>query len=720
MVERAALLAGLGMGVFRARPDGSDLQLDDVLAGRVDASCIRSLEGRLPADGSSLELEVQRADGVTMRVTARRTTADGEAWIEGLVQPVDGTLGAGPTARFQHLYEHSPVAMHSIDERGRIVSVNRAWLELTEYERAEVIGRHATFLMTEEGAERASREYLPDFWRDGHSRAVPNEYVRADGRVIDVELDCDATTTPGGERVSLTVVRDVTARNRAQQALASRERELLELIQRSPDGILLHREGVIVYANSSAATLLGVDEASELSGRPVPGDLSLAVADGALIEVRLELGGERPDRMVEAASLEVTFEGEPTTLVMARDVTERRTLQAQLAQADRLATIGTLAAGVAHEINNPLTYVMHYIERLQRDLTRLVPRVEAGQDVASVVGRLRTLQEGAATALEGCGRVRDIVRDLKTFSRTEERDRVPIDVNRALGSAVQMASHHVRGKGELSVELGALPAVRAHDGRLCQVFLNLLLNAAQAIEDRGEGHVRVQSRHDDGVVIVSVADDGCGVAGEHLARLFEPFFSTKPNGVGTGLGLWICREIVHDLGGHIEVDSQVGEGSTFRVVLPAAQGASVEPSLPPPPAREIVLATPPRRRVLVVDDEPALRMLLAEALSDRAQVLTAQSGVEAAELLDHDSRFDAILCDLMMPGMNGQQLFDHVARHHPSLVSRMIFMTGAASTVAIRDFLGRIANDRLDKPFRVRDVERALDRLMGPPVRVHA
>ena len=111
---------------------------------------------------------------------------------------------------------------------------------------------------------------------------------------------------------------------------------------------------------------------------------------------------------------------------------------------------------------------------------------------------------------------------------------------------------------------------------------------------------------------------------------------------------------------------------------------------------------------------------LAEALSDRAQVLTAQSGVEAAELLDHDSRFDAILCDLMMPGMNGQQLFDHVARHHPSLVSRMIFMTGAASTVAIRDFLGRIANDRLDKPFRVRDVERALDRLMGPPVRVHA
>jgi CheY-like chemotaxis protein len=324
----------------------------------------------------------------------------------------------------------------------------------------------------------------------------------------------------------------------------------------------------------------------------------------------------------------------------------------------------------------------------------------------------------------------------------EEGPKVALDLNRALRSAVQMGAHQVRQRAQLAVELGPLPVVRANDGRLCQVFLNLVLNAAQAIRpgapEANRVHVRSWSR--EGLVYTSIRDTGEGIEGRHLGRIFDPFFSTKsssasssvssraseghddeldPQLEGTGLGLWICREIVHEYGGHIDVESEAGAGSTFTVVLPAASGAVRGPSSAPPP-RPFDLApvtfpftlTMPGHRILVVDDEPALRDLLAEALSERAQVLTAANGSEARELLEHDAHFDVILCDLMMPAMNGVDLFEHLEREHPALAERMVFMTGAPDTPRSRALLARVANECLSKPFRVKEVERILDRVL--------
>ncbi|MBX3269886.1 MAG: response regulator [Sandaracinaceae bacterium] len=483
------------------------------------------------------------------------------------------------------------------------------------------------------------------------------------------------------------------------------------LLERASDGVVLARHGVVLRATRRAATLLGVEDERALVGQPLPERLRDASG-----EVRLALPSGA--RTVESARIPITHEGEDAELILIRDLTEQRILQAKLTQSDRVAAVGTLAASVAHEINNPLTYVMHYIEQLRRDLEDLGEAEEIPRS------RIEKLREGASTAAEGCRRVRDIVRDLKAFGRLDDEQDVPLDVNRALRSALQMSGHRVRVVARLEVELGPVPPVRANDGRLCQVFLNLLMNAAQAIRpgtERSRARVEVKSWSDGAWVYVSVRDTGVGIAPEHLGRLFEPFFSTKAEGVGTGLGLWICRDIVTGIGGHIDVASAPGEGTTMTVVLPRAQGeaANASSSHPPPePMAPSPFGT--LRRVLVVDDEPAVLELLAEALGDSADVVTASDGHEAREILRHDSEFDAILCDLMMPGVGGVELFDWIDRARPKLAPRMIFMTGAAYSEDAREFLARVDNERLDKPFRVRDVERVLDRVIDGAARVHA
>ena len=481
------------------------------------------------------------------------------------------------------------------------------------------------------------------------------------------------------------------------------------ILDRAPDGILVHQGDRIVSATPRAATLLGHRSVDRLIGEPLPA--ALRETSG---ELRLRVpGGER---VVETVCVPITREGAAAELYLIRDLSEQRVLQAKLTQSDRLATVGTLAASVAHEINNPLTYVMHYIERLRRELETL--------DVDGDTARLARLREGADMAAEGCTRVKDIVRNLKTFGRVGGGDDVPIDVNRALRSAIQMAAHEVRAVAHLDVALGALPVVRANDGRLCQVFLNLLMNAAQAIPgdtERGEARIRVESWTDGAWVHVSIADSGSGIAPDDVPRLFEPFFSTKPAAIGTGLGLWISRDIVHELGGRIEVDTAPGRGTTMTVILPRVAEAPFHPSSNPPPPS---FSQPPSigvlRRVLVVDDEPALLELLAEALGEYADVTTAADGFEARELLEHDNEYDAILCDLMMPGMSGVELHDWVHREQPHLAPKMIFMTGAAYSRGAREFLSRVDNERLDKPFRMRDVERSIDRVIDAATSIHA
>ncbi|MGF1464562.1 MAG: nitrogen regulation protein NR(II) [Sandaracinaceae bacterium] len=347
--------------------------------------------------------------------------------------------------------------------------------------------------------------------------------------------------------------------------------ELRLLLDRAPDAFFLHRDGVVVYANRRAAGLLAVDEADELRGRPMPAELLPPdpVDESVAYDVRFANAGSAP-RDLEVSHAHVQLDERRTAVVIARDVTERRRLQARLAQADRLATAGLVAATVVHEVNNPLTYVLHFVERLGEELRAVAPTVPTPEGRRA----LEALEEGASTAVDGCLRMRDIVRDLKTFGRSEDGAPTRIDVNRVLRSAVHMAGRQVGLRARLDVVTSPVPAVLGHEGRLCQVFLNLLLNAAQAIdgEDAGAERVVVTTEGGEGQVQVAITDSGSGVPPDVLPRLFDPFFSTKgtTDSSGSGLGLWISRQIVHEHGGHLEVESRPGEGSTFTVVLPAS------------------------------------------------------------------------------------------------------------------------------------------------------
>jgi signal transduction histidine kinase len=372
---------------------------------------------------------------------------------------------------------------------------------------------------------------------------------------------------------------------------------------------------------------------------------------------------------------------------------ERRRMQQQLLIADRMASVGTLAAGVAHEINNPLSAVVANLELMAKDMARLCEELDVADQFHDVMEELRDARDGA-------DRLRHIVRDLKIFSRsTDEERRGPVNVKRVLESSLRMAWNEIRHRARLVKEYGDVPPVEANDARLGQVFLNLIVNAAQAIrEGQAEQNlIRVATTVDEasGRVVVEIRDTGCGIPPESLPRIFDAFFTTKPVGVGTGLGLSICHRIVTGLGGDIQVDSQIGKGTTFRVLLPATSFEEEEAAAAPPD-----VTPPPRRgKVLVIDDESMLLKALERLLVAEHDVTLSSTAGEARDRILSGERYDVILCDLMMPQMTGMDLYAELSRSMPDQAARMVFLTGGAFTPDARAFLDGVPNQRIEKPF---------------------
>jgi PAS domain S-box-containing protein len=475
--------------------------------------------------------------------------------------------------------------------------------------------------------------------------------------------------------------------------------------------------GRLTFVSSSFAAATGVMPADAI-GRELA-DFVHPDDRARLIEVeRAILAGERSSAHLE---LRVPIEGGQRWIdwtVRARraedgaviglggilaDVTERKTLEAQLLVADRMASMGTLVAGVAHEINNPLASVMLNLEYLTRELSGAL------LDPSSL--QVERLLDPLRAAAEGVERVRDLVRNLKVFSRADDRRRL-VDVRQVVESTLRMAQNEVRHRARIARDFREVPAVKANEAELGQVFLNLIINAAQAIpEGRLDDHeIRVVTRTGrGGSAVVEVRDTGAGIPPEHLDRIFDPFFTTKPVGVGTGLGLSICHRLVSAMGGEISVESEIGIGSVFRVTLPASEHVDEprrRPSQPMPAVK--------RAHILVVDDEPFIGDAVRRLVVPLHEVSVVASSEEALARIRAGGHYDVILCDLMMPRMNGVQLHDEVARFSPELADRMLFITGGAFTPAARDFLEGRQNRILEKPFDARSLMRAVqERLLS-------
>ncbi len=397
---------------------------------------------------------------------------------------------------------------------------------------------------------------------------------------------------------------------------------------------------------------------------------------------------------------------------------EHREIQARLAQTDRLTSLGTLAVGVAHEINNPLAYVLLNLGYVAEELPKLLslpPRTEGEVSVsddppaesaaAASLSRAREVLLALDHARDGAERIRNTVRSLQTFSRPENEMRAPLQLSRLLDATLPMVANEIRHRARLVKQYEPVPDVIANEARLGQVFLNLLLNAVQALpEEHAESNeiqLLLRAPAPDRVS-VEVRDNGIGIPPQIRGRIFEPFFTTKPVGIGTGLGLTICHGIVTSLGGTLSFDSEVGKGSTFRVELPAAvrtMGASavarVSSETPVTPS------SAPRGRILVVDDEPIVCFSLERLLSTEGEVVALTSARQALAIIRGGERFDMILCDLMMPEMDAPVLYEELQRIAPEQAERMVFVTGGAFTVRAREFLESVPNPRLLKPFDV-------------------
>lgn len=482
----------------------------------------------------------------------------------------------------------------------------------------------------------------------------------------------------------------------AQDSLRHSEQNFRALIERLPDQVWVHRAGRIVYVNPVVTQSLGYPVA-ELVGREL---LDFVVPeDRALVEARIREDGAPQGRyearlrrrnglpvVLEISAQEVLFDGAPATLVVAHDLTRRKELEAHVLVSERMASVGMLAAGVAHEINNPLSYVLANVRFVAEELA-----------VSSGVVRASAWADALREAEQGAERVRGIVRDLKTFSRSDGPQHGSVDLHRMLDSAGNMAGSEIRHSARFVKDYARSPLmVEGSESRLSQVFLNLLVNAAQAIPegavDRNEIRV-VTHAEPDGRVLVEVRDTGPGMSAEVRGHLFTPFFTTKPRGIGTGLGLSICHKIITEHLGEISVESEVGKGTAFKVWLPAAREA---PASKPVPA---TVSAPRRGRVLIVDDEPMVGNAVRRMVGQQHDAVVVDGGKSALRLLTTDSNFDVVFCDLMMPELSGPQLYDALALTHPELAQRMVFLSGGAFTEAARTFLERVPNLRMDKPF---------------------
>ncbi len=470
--------------------------------------------------------------------------------------------------------------------------------------------------------------------------------------------------------------------------------------------MLVDEDGEIVLANRAMEAMAGEEPAARAGKRchdvlkleegALPGcPLEQTVRSGEAMT--LDFAIPEKETWVRATTYLTDFVrqgGKRILLHQLVDITERRQLQQQVARANRMASVGTLAAGVAHEINNPLTYAMLNLEEL------LSAHQRRGEPTSE--------SELLSQALNGCKRVRDIVDALKTFSRAEDDRRARVDVNEVLEAALQLAQNQLRHRATMEKDLGQLRPAYGNAGRLSQVFLNLLINAVQALDESKtpSNRITIGTRLEGDEVVCTIRDNGRGIHPDQLPHIFDPFYTSKPVGLGAGLGLSICHEFITAMGGTIQATSAQGEGACFTIRLPAVDHAAAEdePVLPVAVPRDQV-AGPACARVLVVDDEEMITKSIRRILKRKKHKVTvALGGREAVEALERGAAFDLVLTDLAMPDMTGMDLFRWLQQNQPDLCPHVVFMTGGAFTPSATRFLKENDNRCLAKPVESREL----------------
>ncbi len=676
--------------------------------------------------GTALEHGILHGEGTMIGISERTPAEHGELYGEAAMigisegRPAEDAL-LESEARFRETAELLPSIIAEMDLEGRIIYINKLGLDIFGISADTQLNSFDQFLHPDD-YQRALQNAAAVLRGDD----VPaNEYrmLAKDGQLLHMVVR-SAPIFRDGEIVGLrSSVQDVTDRVAAEADRRAGEERFRTIFHGITEGILVTRTdtGRIVMVNQAMCEMLRATEEEVLAMsleeiRPCRDALPMTSIVVEPLRTKRRVASEQPIERrngsvfyADVSAIPVTIDGQTCLLECFRDVTERRELQANIYQSDRMASLGLLAAGVAHEINNPLTYVLFNLDALREDvplLAEMVIRLQRalgpertrhalGEMAAlAVPSRLDDIVQQSQDAAEGARRVRDIVGDLKTFARVDENRLVVTCLNDIIDSAISLASNEIKYRARLVTDFDALPTMAVNDGKLAQVFLNLLLNATHAIEEGNaqSNEIRVRTWAEGDQVVAQLQDTGKGISPEHLPHVFEPFFTTKEVGVGSGLGLSICRKIITELDGEITVDSEQGKGTRFMIRLP------IGTMVPERTAVEEASVAQPlcRKRILVIDDERHIAQAVERLLEDEHEAVSVTSAKEAMEIFESDWAFDGIICDLMMPNVTGMDLHEWLVKHHPDLADRMIFVTGGAFTPRARTFLERVDNPRLN------------------------
>jgi len=504
----------------------------------------------------------------------------------------------------------------------------------------------------------------------------------------------------------------------AQAAIALENARLVELLssgkrewEQTVDAInqaicFIDPQGAVRRANRVFAELIKLP-VTALPGRPWitllppswidPVGRLIAAPSASPVEVRAG------DRVLIITAIGT---GEPGAAVLLfEDQTEKRRLQDQLLQSEKMSAIGQLIAGVAHDLNNPLASVVGFADLLGE-----------AEDVPE------RLEEPLAVIRQEAERASAIVRNLLSFARRQEGERQVQSIRPILESTILLLRNQLMAQHidlTFTAEPG-LPEVEVHANQIKQVFVNIINNAAQAIRgaDVSGGRISVLAKCWLDGVAVSIADNGPGMPESVAQHVFEPFFSTKSEGEGTGLGLSICQGIVKEHGGSMTVDAGLGTGATFTVELPGATAARLATASELVGEAEspggVAPVTTERLRVLVVDDEPhILHYMQATLESWGHEVVLASDGSQALKRA-LTQPFDLIICDLRMPRLGGREMYQTLSQMHPAVAGRMVFATGDTVRGDTLQFLERLGRPFLQKPFKLDELRRVLAEVKSP------
>jgi PAS domain S-box-containing protein len=640
--------------------------------------------------------EVYRLVGTTEDVTAKRALEAERAAAD---------------AHYRRLVANAPYAIYALDSGARFTELNPAGEALLGRSARDLIGKHIAEIIAPEDLPRAQESLRRKLTGEIDVSDVEIHMLHASGARRLAHIRATAIRE-GGEMVGTHgIARDITD----ERAREEEARLLAAALHSLDEGIVIATfDGRIVYANETHARVFGYD----LHARPVSrlqsfspdeaSDERFAQAMRATAEHGTWRGRISRRRLNDQRIVPIEMimgrvdrdDGEPLLFIIGRDVSDDIRKEQHLRRAERLASVGTLIAGVAHELNNPLNSITNFA-------TLLLETARSPEDAED----LRTIHREARRAAKIVADVRLLARE----TQEEVREHTNVDINDVVRHVLRtrqytFATRNIAVRQDLAADL---PVVSGDRGQIEQVVINLIVNAEQAmVANTTDRRIIVRTRATNAGVSLNIVDFGPGIPAEYLDRIFDPFFTTKTPGEGTGLGLSLVHSIVAEHGGAVNVESEIGKGTSFRVDLPLARvgDAADCPAVTQPAAP--TQATD-RLTILVVDDEPAIRRALSRYLTRRGhEVDVAEDGAEALRLLEASDgdHYDVILSDLRMPGLGGDELIERLRQQASGLHRRVIFLTGDAASGDAARILAALDAPVIYKPVELAELAARVER----------